>query len=146
MGPAPAWGGAGLRVSEGADGAEQRARRRPWAEEREGSDWWAWLAATGRGQRAAESGRWLVGSGRQAVRGDLGAGRAGLRGMGRAERAKRETKRAVLSETGRGGAGPVSRALGRAWAERNWTAGKKGWAHAGEKGHGQGMGWTGLGV
>ena len=28
--------------------------------------------------------------------------------------AKRETKRAVLSETGRGGAGPVSRALGRA--------------------------------
>ena len=55
-----------------------------------------------------------MGSGRQAVRGDLGAGRAGLRGRGRAERAKRETKRAVLSETGRGGAGPVSRALGRA--------------------------------
>ena len=56
--------------------------------------------------------------------------------------AKRETKRAVLSETGRGGAGPVSRALGRAWAERNWAAGS--WVGR-RRGVGRGKGWADLG-
>ena len=37
--------------------------------------------------------------------------------------AKRETKRAVLSETGRGGAGPVSRALAARLGRANWAAG-----------------------
>ena len=90
----------------------------------DGADWWARLAATGRGQRAAESGRWLVGSGRQAVRGDLGAGRAGLRGMGRAERGQAgdEAGRAERNRPGWSGPGEPS-AGPRAWAERTGPLG-----------------------
>ena len=100
-------------------------------------------SATEGGRRASELSGWLAppgGVGLSGGAGRLGRWRAGLRGMGRAERGQ------TGGEAGRGGAGPVSRVLGRAWAERNWAAKKKGWAHAGEKGHGQGMGWTGLGV
>ena len=93
----------------------------------DGADWWARLAATGRGQRAAESGRWLVGSGRQAVRGDLGAGRAGLRGMGRAERGQAgdEAGRAERNRPGWSGPGEPSagRALGPSELGR-WELGR----------------------
>ena len=58
--------------------------------------------------------------------------------------AKRETKRAVLSETGRGGAGPVSRALGRAWAERTGLLRKR--AGPMRKKRATGKGWAGLGL
>ena len=72
MGPAPAWGGAGLRVSEGADGVERRARRRPWAEEREGSDSWARSVSGRRNERGLRAER-CAGSG------ELGSG-SGPRG------------------------------------------------------------------
>ena len=72
MGPARARGGAGLRVSEGADGAERRARRRPWAEEREGSDPWARSVSGRRNERGLRAER-CAGSG------ELGSG-SGPRG------------------------------------------------------------------
>ena len=97
----------------------------------------------GEGQRAAESGRWLVGSGRQAVRGDLGAGRAGLCGMGRAERGQAgdEAGRAERNRPGWSGPGEPSAGprLGRAKLGC-WELGRK------KKGSGprQGLGRLGL--
>jgi len=93
--------------------------------------------------RAAEraSGRagWLAppgGVGLSGGAGRLERWRAGLRGMGRAERGQ------TGGEAGRGGAGPVSRALGRAWAERNWAAGS--WVGR-RRGVGPGKAWADLG-
>ena len=93
--------------------------------------------------RAAEraSGRagWLAPPGGVGLSGGarrLGRWRAGLRGMGRAERGQ------TGGEAGRGGAGPVSRVLGRAWAERNWAAGS--WVGR-RRGVGPGKAWADLG-
>ena len=132
-------GGRGARSPARCSAVVARGGRRRWQAGPTGQRRGVLRAA----ERASGRAGWLAPPGGVGLSGGarrLGRWRAGLRGMGRAERGQ------TGGEAGRGGAGPVSRALGRAWAERNWAAEKKGWAHAGEKGHGQGMGWTkGLG-